>query len=132
LRVVRQDHLARRAVDEYRSIIRRACTARRLEEIEDTISVMNAYYSHLQIRQMAIDTGTDEGLNFYFGVYDVDDFYLLATNIPGYPNQDCRDTVAARGRSRTYSWAENAPVLEMDESKAITRDAARFANRNRE
>lgn len=70
-------------------------------------------------------------MGFYYGVYDVDEFYLEVTNIPGYPNQKGRDSFAAKGKERTYSWAENAPAIESDELDAITEDAARFAKRNR-
>jgi carbonic anhydrase len=101
------------------------------KEIEDAISAMNAYYSYLQVQQMAIDTGAATGVGFYYGVYDVDDFYLEVTNIPGYPNQKGRDSFAAKGKERTYSWAENAPAIERDELDAITEDAARFAKRSR-
>jgi carbonic anhydrase len=101
------------------------------EEIEGAISAVNAYFSHLQIQQMAIDTGTGSNLTVFYGVYDVDDFLLEFTNIPGYPNQQGRDTAAGRKRTRTYSWAANAPVVETDELDAITQDAARFAKRKR-
>ncbi len=41
------------------------------------------------------------------------------------------DSFAAKGKERTYSWAENAPAIERDELDAITEDAARFAKRSR-
>jgi len=100
-------------------------------EVEDAMSVFNACYSHLQLQQMAIDAGTADDFKVYFAVYDVEDFYFDVTNIPDYPNQRCRDVCVGKTKSRTYSWTDNAPVLEADELDGLSVDAARFAKRNR-
>lgn len=84
------------------------CKMANVEDTKDAILVVNAIYSHLKIKQMAAKTGTGHGPSVYYGIYDVNDFYLRVTNLPGYPNQKYRDAVAGRVGTSSSSMSRQA------------------------
>jgi hypothetical protein len=100
------------------------------DKIKDAISVVNAVHSHLKVKQMAQETGTGSGLEVYYGTYDVTDFYLHRTNLPGYPDQKFPKAMAARSFERFDSWLKEGPDLDAAARAALAEDAAEFAERS--
>lgn len=99
------------------------------DQIKDAISVVNAVHSHFKIQQMADDTGTAAGLTVFYGTYDVTDFYLHKTNIPGYPDQKFAQALAEGGAEKAYSWSRKEPELDAGARDALAEDAIDFATR---
>jgi carbonic anhydrase len=99
------------------------------EKIKDAISLVNAVHSHIKVKQMARETGTASGLEVFYGTYDVTDFYLHKTNIPGYPEQKFPKAMAARGAERFDSWLKEGPEVDATARAALAEDAAEFAER---
>jgi carbonic anhydrase len=105
------------------------CKIAEEEKIKDAISMVNAVHSHIKVGQMAKETGTASGLEVFYGTYDVTDFYLHRTNIPGYPDQRFPQAMAARGADRFDSWLKEGPEIDAAARAALAEDAAEFAER---
>jgi carbonic anhydrase len=105
------------------------CRLKDPDRIKDAISMVNAIRSYFKIRRMAQESGTADRLAVYYGTYDVTDFYLHSTNIPGYPDQKFPKVAAARGAEKHESWLTDGPELDIDARDALADDAQDFALR---
>jgi carbonic anhydrase len=99
------------------------------EEIKNAISHVNAVFTSIRARQIAVELGVDKSIEVHFASYHVTDFYLRKTSFPKQPNHNLVEIIAKKGLAESLAWDSGQGLRDRDAKEALFEDAIEFAKK---
>jgi carbonic anhydrase len=99
------------------------------EEIKNAISHVNAVFTSIRARQMAVELGVDKTIDVHYASYHVTDFYLRNTSFPNQSGQNLAAIIAKKGLAESLEWNSVEGLRDREARVALLDDAVAFAKK---